>query len=316
MAEIKKYEVLGVSDFARRWGISPKEMPKGCVALIARGDFRYRRLDKNERDAAILKILKQLDTYDNVKKSIAGGDGRKRWMREWKSVFEAFVAGGYDTERLVPPYFRPQIVRLDGDFAMPASPRFSINAYTVLRRWIIETYFKKAHAIYEFGCGTGFNVAEIARLCSDAEVHGLDWTPYSARIIQAFSHQFGHRAHGYVFDMLRPDKKFHLSPSAAVLTVGAMEQLNTRFEPFLRYIIRQKPALVVHIEPIVELADTNELFDFLAVSFNERRRYLTGFLPRLRALEKSGKIKIIKTQNTGIGSLYHDSYSLIVWKPV
>jgi len=56
MAERKKYEVLGVSDFARRWGISLKEMPKGCVALIARGDFHYRRLDKNERDAAILKI--------------------------------------------------------------------------------------------------------------------------------------------------------------------------------------------------------------------------------------------------------------------
>ncbi|OHA27753.1 MAG: hypothetical protein A3C08_03280 [Candidatus Taylorbacteria bacterium RIFCSPHIGHO2_02_FULL_47_18] len=316
MAERKKYEVLGVSDFARRWGISLKEMPKGCVALIARGDFHYRRLDKNERDAAILKILKQFDTYDNVKKSIADGDGKKRWMREWKSVFEAFVAGGYDTERLVPPYFRPQIVRLDGDFAMPASPHFSIDAYTVLRRWIIETYFKKAHAIYEFGCGTGFNVAEIAKLCPGVEVHGLDWTPYSARIIQSFSPQFGNRAHGHVFNMLNTDPKFCLSSGAVVLTVGAMEQLNTRFEPFLLYLIRQKPALVVHIEPIVEIADTNTLFDFLAVSFGARRRYLTGFLPRLRALEKNGKIRIVKIQNTRIGSLYHDSYSLIAWKPL
>ncbi len=116
--------------------------------------------------------------------------------------------------------------------------------------------------------------------------------------------------------MLNPDPKFCLSSGAVVLTVGAMEQLNTRFEPFLLYLIRQKPALVVHIEPIVEIADTNTLFDFLAVSFGARRRYLTGFLPRLRALEKNGKIRIVKIQNTRIGSLYHDSYSLIAWKPL
>lgn len=311
----EKYVALGVSDFAQFLGISPTAMPRDCLALIKSGDFRYRRLNQQERDATILKVLKQIEAYDVNRKE--SGDGQKRWKREWKSVYNTFVASGYDPETLVPTWLcRPQIVRLGGDYALPASPRFKRDYYDILRRFVIRKYLADAKIVHEFGCGSGFNVAAIAALLPEATIHGSDWTQYAARIIKALASRCGLRVTGHQFNLLVPDKAHRLPPHTAVLTIGALEQLHTSFEPFLQYILRQNPTLVVHIEPIVELGNTSTLFDFLAVSFDERRRYLKGYLPRLRVLEARKKIRILKVQHTRMGSLYHDSYSIIVWRPL
>ena len=77
-----------------------------------------------------------------------------------------------------------------------------------------------------------------------------------------------------------------------------------------------KPKLVVNNEPIYELYDQDILFDYLPAKFHHKRGYTRGYLPRLRELEKEGKIQIIKHKRLNFGSLLHEGYNYIVWKPL
>ena len=101
-----------------------------------------------------------------------------------------------------------------------------------------------------------------------------------------------------------------------MLTVAALEQTGTRYERFLRYLIKQKPKIVIHIEPIPELLDPDNLIDYLSIKYMEKRKYLSGYLTHLKELEKQGKIKILEARRSGIGSQYIDGYSIIAWRPL
>lgn len=120
---------------------------------------------------------------------------------------------------------------------------------------------------------------------------------------------------GSSFDLFEPDNRLRLREDSAVFTVGTMEQLGSNFEPFLQYLLSNSVSLCLHLETIKELYDDSYLTDYLAIKFDSKRGYLHGFLPHLRELEKEGKVEILRAQRIFFGSLYHDSYSLIVWKP-
>ena len=76
--------------------------------------------------------------------------------------------------------------------------------------------------------------------------------------------------------------------------MGALEQIGTNFEPFLQFILEQKPSLFVHVDSILEWYDENSLMDYLAAKFCRKRKYLEGYSPRLEQLEKEAKIEILK----------------------
>jgi len=84
----------------------------------------------------------------------------------------------------------------------------------------------------------------------------------------------------------------------------------------LRYLLRNKPSVVVHIEPIPELLDPTNLLDYLSIRYMQKRKYLTGYLDTLRVMEQRGLIKIMEARRSGIGSMFIDGYSIIVWKPL
>lgn len=314
MASLESRRALSISDLAHFVGAPARTLSRGLTSFIRSCDFRYRRLNMSERDAVMRHILEKLEGYDRM--CAIPGDGKKRWEREWKSAYRSFVNGSFKLGDLAPVWLScPQAVRLDGDYALPTSSCFNLNYFRVLLQWIAETYLSRARVIHEFGCGSGFNVLQIAKLLPTAEVHGSDWSPYTKKIIETARVRLGARVYGHQFNMLTPRRDFSLSPSTAVLTVGSLEQLHDHFDAFLRYLLAQKPSIVVHVEPIVEWYDTGTLFGFLGASFHKKRRYLHGFFPRLRALEKGKKLRILKAQPARMGSIYHDSYAIIVWKP-
>jgi hypothetical protein len=122
--------------------------------------------------------------------------------------------------------------------------------------------------------------------------------------------------HGFNFDFFKPDHSFKLDKNGAVITISALEQTGIKFNRFVNYLLKNKPEICIHIEPIYELLDDNNLMDFLSIKYIQKRNYLWGFLDHLRKLESKGKIKIIKAQRTYIGSLFVDGYSVIVWRPI
>ncbi len=100
-----------------------------------------------------------------------------------------------------------------------------------------------------------------------------------------------------------------------MLTYGALEQVGERFAAFLNYVLDQKPALCLHVEPMSELYDKADLFDYLGQRYHRRRGYLSGFLDTLKALGAQGKITISKVYRHRFGGTYIETYSYAVWHP-
>jgi hypothetical protein len=64
------------------------------------------------------------------------------------------------------------------------------------------------------------------------------------------------------------------------------------------------------------MLDENVLVDHLSIQYFKKRNYLDGFLDGLRKLETEGKVNIIDTKRSHIGSLFIEGYSIIVWEPL
>ena len=134
-------------------------------------------------------------------------------------------------------------------------------------------------------------------------------------LINAIGATPGRRMKGRRFDMIHPDTSFRLAPASAVFTFGALEQLASKTESFLQYLLGERPGICIHVEPTVELYDGELLFDHLAIQFHRKRRYTEGVLPRLRQLEQERKARVLAVKRLNFGSLFMEGYTYIVWQP-
>ncbi len=261
----------------------------------------------------IVEVLKRIDA-DSQK--IASVERRDVWERGWREAFNEYVRSGHSEEALVPRFIRPnQPVRLNGEYVLPRNPKFELEFVRMLREWMFREYFALAGEVHEFGCGTGFNLLALSEIFPDKPLYGSDFVPASVELVKEIARAKNVRLAARKFDMTVPDPEYPMQPGAGVFTFGSLEQLGGRFESFLQFLLERKPAICIHVEPTVELYDENRLVDYLAARFHRKRGYTEGLLPRLRQLETSGAIELIKTRRLGFGSLMMEGYSLLVWKP-
>jgi hypothetical protein len=188
----------------------------------------------------------------------------------------------------VPQYFAPhewqQFVRLRGE--------------------LFYKYLRDEREISEFGCGVGHNLIPLMGM--GKRLRGFDWAPSATRYVA----ELGIEAR--YFDMLEPD--YGVKLEGAVFTVHALEQLWKDWEPFLRYLIAQKPSVCLHIEPIEEFYDPAVPHDAACLAYHRKRHYLTGFYTRLRELEEKGVIELLEVRKSAFGGMNHDAYSVLVWR--
>ena len=304
---------LRLEDFARLFGTSVDALPESCRVLITKGDFRYRLLAGEERDRVLLDVLKRVDSGEFT---TAGKEGRGRWEKGWAENLEGFKKSNRDLSTLVPKYIRPQqAIRLDQNYVMPLDPNFELKWFEIFQRWLFTTYFQKAKVVYEFGCGSGINLAALAMLYPDKRYVGLDWTAASTEIVDEMAQAYGWNMKGQRFDFFHPDKGVKIDEGSTVFTVGALEQTGRNHEAYLEYLFDMSPGLCVNIEPIVEWYDENQLVDYAAIRFHKARRYWEGFPARLKELERQGRVEILKTKRSYFGSLYLEGYSQTIWRP-
>jgi len=304
---------LTLEDFADLFGVDPEDMPGECRDLIELYDFRYKVVDAEEREKLFLSVMNRIDSAEF---SLAGPEGKARWEKGWGENLHAYVSSGHDPSSLVPKYIRAgQPLRLRQQYVIPEDPDFERNWYDVFRLWLFKRYLSGFDAIYEFGCGSGHNIAVLARLFPGAEVHGLDWTMPAKCIVDEMRVANGWNTHGHMFDFFSPDRSLKLGRNSALITVGALEQTGTNFEPFLQYELDCSPALVIHAEPIVEWYDPNDLIDYAAIKYHLARNYWKGYVGRLQELEKEGLVEILKMKRSFFGALHIEGYSQLIWKP-
>lgn len=302
---------LSLNDFSSLFNTNIDDIPLDCRKIVKKEDFRYRKLDSTERDNVLLTILKRINSGELW---ISGPDKKVIWENGWEENAKEYEETR-DLAVLMPKFLQSKkILRLNRDYVQAFDPNFEFNVIDVYRRWIFQKYFKNVEAIYEFGCGSCQHIPVLVELFPEKELHGLDWAIASTKIIENLVSDKGWNVTSHIFDLYSPDDNVNLDETCGVFTIGTMEQLGNNFEPFLQFLLKKQPAVIMHMEPIRELYNENYLADYLATQYDKKRNYLVGYLDRLRELESEEKIQIIKAQRMLFGSMYHDSYSLIIWK--
>lgn len=276
-------------------------------------DFAYAELTQDERDLCIKAIIQKILGTELDR----SGDHRLEiWEKGWG---ENLTAAKEDLSRdaLVPRYFdKYDIVRINREFVKVLIPDFEYQMLAMIEYWLFEKYLKSAPSIYEFGCGTGHNLIRAQEINPQATLMGLDWAEASQGIITEMVQKgLLKNATGRRFDFFNPDETLALAPGAGVYTIAALEQVGTDHKKFVDYLVRNKPAIVVHVEPTFEVFDENNLLDYLAIEYYKRRNYLWGLLTYLRELESQGKITIHQAQRTNLGHMMTEGYTAIVWSP-
>jgi SAM-dependent methyltransferase len=300
-------------DFATLFGTTADRLPGICLDRIGAGDWAYQPLESDERDAVVLDLLGRAEAR---KLTTVANEDKSRWLKGWGENLQAFRDQNGSLEALVPKYIREGLpVRLFGQFVRTANPQFELRWYEIFRQWFFQTHLAGFDHIFEFGCGSGFNVAELAQLYPKASITGLDWAQPSVDIVNELKSRKGLNVQGRAFDFFHPDQSLEIPPGSAVFTIGALEQTGTQWGAFIEFLLAKKPARVFHIEPIYEWYDEANLADYTAVKAHEVRNFWRGFPPHLVELERQGRAKIHHTKRAQFGSLVLEGYSQIVWSP-
>ncbi len=261
--------------------------------------MKYRLLTKKEEEQVIIHILETL-LDDSI--PFSGEHRRKQWEKGWGENLES--------GNITPKYFgKYKVQRLNGKFVEGLDPFYEQTMLYSLVDQLAKKYLSKANNVYEFGCGTGHNLWRIKDVNPEAILHGFDWANSSQNIVRAMGF------HAENFDYFKPSK-IRLEKDSAVFTVASLEQIGTGFKPFVSYLLKNKPSVVVHIEPMPEYLDSTKLIDYLSIQYMYKRKYLRGYRDYIEELEKKGKVKILESRRSGIGSLFIDGYSVLIWKPL
>jgi SAM-dependent methyltransferase len=310
----RQMATLDTAGFAELFGTAASDIKDATRSLIHSHDFSYREIVGDERDKLILDILKRIERDQQV---IGAEERREVWHKGWEANLQEFLKTDFALEALIPKFIRPgQPVRLNRSFVLPNDPNFELRFVEVVRSWFFEEFFVPFDNLYEFGCGTGFNLVPLAQRFPDKKLFGSDFVQSSVDLVNSIARHYRLNLSATLFDMIAPSPDYRILPSSAIYTFGAIEQLASRFESFLGFLLKQKPGLCLHIEPTVELYDDTHLIDFLGIKFHRKRGYTEGFLPMLQKLAAEERVEIQRVKRLNFGSLFMEGYSLIVWRPL
>ncbi len=302
---------LSVEDFEAAFG---EKLSPYVAGRIREYSFRYAEFSPEENEALLVKIVETLLGPSVV---TSGEHRRDQWEAGWHENLDLLLRQPNNVASIVPKYFNKYgAIRWRGRYIRPLSEQFEYRSLAIIQDWLFDQYLRDAAALYEFGCGTGINLLRARQVNPRASLWGLDWVTSSQQILERLAKGgIDPDIRGHRFDYFNPDESFRLAPNSVVYTVASLEQVGTRWGKFVEYVLRARPKLCVHIEPIAELLNPEKLIDYLSIEYFKKRNYLSGFLSGLRQLEKEGKARVLRAQRTYIGSLFIEGYSVVVWAP-
>ena len=244
---------------------------------------------------------------------------RKRmpdWEDGWGQNLRDFEKD-FLPENLFPKYFgKYPINRLNQKLVLSNTEHFELKMLRSLQTWIFDEYLSDFDSIYEFGCGTGHNLIFLRKFNAFAKLTGLDWVESSQALITLIGKQAQDtKLFGQKFDYFNPNSDLVLEENSAVFTVASLEQIGSEFLPFVNFLFRNQPKLIVHIEPFEDLLDPYNLLDNLSIQYMRKRGYINGYCEYIQDLESQGKAKIHKFQRSFIGSRFIDGYTILIWSP-
>lgn len=301
---------ISLAELQKTWGFNASSQ---FIQNFNKVDLSYRVLSQIESHKIISQIIHALEEVIEL----VGPHRKIIWEQGWAENLEEFHSTNR-IEALVPKYFNKfPIIRWKQQMIEPNSGTMEQDALSLIIEWLIEEYAYGCSSIYEFGCGTGNNLVKIRDFNPHVELYGLDWVTSSQEIINLIAlNSNDSKLYSANFNYFEPDKEFLIKGNAAVLTVASLEQTGGNYSAFIDYLLAQRPKVVIHIEPMWDSLDPENLLDYLSIKYMKKRNYLDGFHQFISTLADSNEIDILVDQRSYLGSFYVDGYSVLVWKPV
>lgn len=288
-------------------------LPPMLKKKIQTSNLTYNYLNKNEHNNYLQKIIKAL-IETNIKKS--GKEYKNKWEKGWDENYYKFKKSSNFLDLIPKYFFKEKVSRIGNDLIKTKQKYFDYKILNLITSYIFEKYLKNEKKIVELGYGTGHNLLNLNSFNNKAELYGLDWASSSQKILKLISIKHPN-IRGYKFDYFNPKFSNNLNLSKkkwCCYTIASLEQIGDNFKKYVNFLIKNKPKLVINIEPINELMDKTLILDYLSVKYSQKRNYLEGYFSYLKILEKKKIIKFIEVKKSYFGSLYINGYSIIVWK--
>jgi precorrin-6B methylase 2 len=306
MKELTREEMLLVLD--------ERELPKQAEDLLQVCDFRYHVMEGPRREMLVNFIM---DRIGKDRQQIGAPARTADWENGWAAQLSECIERGFVDESLIPKFIHNgQPMRVLGEYVETTNAMFEADWVKFLRTWFLAKYFSEMDFIWEFGCGTGHNLLAAARMYPNARCVGLDFSRSAVHLVRQMADRQNVQIEAAQFDMRRPDENVAMPENAGVFTFGSVEQLAGDIKPFLEYLAKNKPRVVVHVEPVAHLYDPDSAFDRLAIQFQQKRGYSPNLIAELKQMEHWEQAQILKVRRTGVGSLFMEGYNVIVWQPI
>ena len=303
---------ITVKSFCQLFRCSQSDLPDGFQERLALINTNYETVTVSDIEQYFLEILDRINS-PFIRRSRE--ENLAVWEKGWADNLKAFQ-NDLSEEHLKPKYFRPsRFFRYNKTIIIPENPHIEYDLFTLIRYFLFEKYFKNYSTLYELGCGSCQNILMLSGLFPDKKYVGLDWSNASLKIAALIAKKNNVSIQGYVLDMFNPNNGLKIEKNSLLFSIHALEQLGKDHSQIISFILDQKPALVIHYEPITEFYDKSNLYDYLALMYSTKRGYLSGYFKALRELAEDGRIEIIEAYRPYIGGVYHES-SLIVWRPL
>jgi len=304
---------ITTDDFLKMFNCTKEELPKQFFTKIHNTNTTYLEADLDEYKEFFLNTLKYVNTSDARTEE----ENYTAFEKGWNENLELLLSDTSSLDDLRPKYVRPgKFLRFNRELIVAENPYLEYDLFTLARYILFSKYLNSFDDIYEFGCGSCQNLYLLSQMYPSKRLYGMDWSDSSVKIANELGRSKQLNMKGHVFDMLQPPKDFQLQPNSAVFTIHTLEQLGTNFDKYLSFLLKSKPGIVLHYEPIREFYDQDYLLDYLAVLHDSKRKYLSGYSTALQKLQDEKKIEIIESRRTFIGGPLHESTSILVWKPV
>jgi hypothetical protein len=304
---------ITVDDFLRMFDCKLDALPERFIKEISQINTKYREANLQEFEEYVLYVLNLINSPGITRTS---EENLEAFEKGWQENLESIASGKIQLESLKPKYFRPsKFLRYDNKLIVSDNLNLEYELFILARYLLFSRYLSQFEDIYEFGCGSCQNLVILSEIFPEKRLYGLDWTKTSRGIAGMLAEAKNLNIEGIVFDMMNPSPDVVLKPHSAVFTIHSLEQLGEQHQEFLSFLMAAEPGIVFHYEPILEFYKPDNLLDYLAILYSQKRNYLSGFWTALCKLREENKIEIIESRRPLLGGIIHEA-SLIAWRPL
>tara|TARA_E500000318_G_scaffold100164_1_gene102690 strand:- start:468 stop:1376 length:909 start_codon:yes stop_codon:yes gene_type:complete len=237
------------------------------------------------------------------------------WQDDWFSVLQNLQRNNDNVKSIIrPKWFRKNaFVNIQNCLSLTETPYVDWEYQLITRQMLFYTHLRDIENICEFGSGSGTNFYLINEILQNKNFILSDISVTSLKIIQELKRKLNRNNLTHSNIDIEQDIDLQLPDNTAVITTSVLEQIGDNYKNFINFILKEKPQIVINVEPIVELLDSKNGFDNVMNLYCEKRKYLAGYLTELEKLEKQKKIKIIMKKRTMVSGTFIEN-SVLIWK--